>query len=324
VSRIAEVLRDGQPGEVNMNKAVRRLSMGLSLMVLLSLLAAATPALAGTAPSIDVDFSATPTSGYAPLDVQFTDETAVTLFSFLPADGLLSWIGAGDVGVPPCSWELDHWDFGDGGTSTAANPSHVYTRPGQYTVSLTYVWDCPPVASEAGFLPARQAIGNSRPGQIGTETKTRELYIAVLEPKEKKERPLEPARMSVSYLNVDPQQVLPNQEVVVSANVCNQGEEDGTKTATLMVSGNAEQSQSVGVSGGSCKQVVFRLSRAVPGTYQVSVDGMQGQFSVVGTKTVTKNVPTQQETGLGTAGILAIVVVGIVLVIALVLILKKE
>ena len=294
-------------------------------MVLLSLLAATTPALAGITSSIDVDFSATPTSGYAPLDVQFTDETTVTEFGFLPVDGLLSRIGAGDVGPPePCSWELDHWDFGDGGTSTAANPSHVYTRPGQYTVSLTYIRDCPPDASEAGFLPLGRISGNSSPGLIGTETKTRELYIAVLEPKEKKERPLEPARMSVSYLNVDPMQVLPNQEVIVSANVCNQGEEDGTKTATLMVSGNAEQSQSVGVSGGSCKQVVFRLSRAVPGTYQVSVDGMQGQFSVLATRTVTNSVASQQETGLGTAGILAIVVVGIVLIIALVLILKKE
>lgn len=29
------------------------------------------------------------------------------------------------------------WDFGDGSTSTVANPSHTYTAPGSYTVSLT-------------------------------------------------------------------------------------------------------------------------------------------------------------------------------------------
>lgn len=28
------------------------------------------------------------------------------------------------------------WDFGDGGTSSATSPSHLYTRPGTYTVSL--------------------------------------------------------------------------------------------------------------------------------------------------------------------------------------------
>ncbi len=29
------------------------------------------------------------------------------------------------------------WDFGDGGTSTGVNPSHTYTTPGSYTVTLT-------------------------------------------------------------------------------------------------------------------------------------------------------------------------------------------
>src|SRR5439155_22742003 len=29
------------------------------------------------------------------------------------------------------------WAFGDGGTSTATNPTHIYTDPGLYTVALT-------------------------------------------------------------------------------------------------------------------------------------------------------------------------------------------
>jgi len=306
-----------------MNKAVRRLSLGLSLMVLLSLFAAATPALAGT-PDPEVAFSATPTSGYAPLRVQFTDETVVEVWAtaFLPLDGLLSRIEARED-VIECGWLLQEWDFGDGGTSTAANPSHVYTQPGQYTVSLTYEWWCPAAAS---FLPLGDILSNGTPEKVETVTATRNLYITVLAPREERDRPLEPANMSVSYLNISSTQVLPNGEVIVSANVCNQGEEDGTKTATLMVNGNAEQSQTVGVSGGSCKLVVFKVSRTVPGTYQVSIDGMQGQFSVLGPPrlVLADTAPPQQETGLGTAGILAIVVVGIVLVIALVVILKKE
>jgi PKD repeat protein len=58
------------------------------------------------------DFSASPTNGYAPLTVQFTD---------------LSTAG-------PTSWD---WNFGDTGTSTEQNPIHEYTAPGTYTVSLT-------------------------------------------------------------------------------------------------------------------------------------------------------------------------------------------
>lgn len=58
------------------------------------------------------DFSGTPTTGTAPLTVQFTDLSTNT----------------------PTSWA---WDFGDGDTDTVQNPSHVYTTAGTYTVELT-------------------------------------------------------------------------------------------------------------------------------------------------------------------------------------------
>jgi PKD domain len=57
------------------------------------------------------DFSGSPTAGIAPLTVQFTDNST----------------GA------PTSWA---WNFGDGGTSTAQNPSHVYSAAGTYSVTL--------------------------------------------------------------------------------------------------------------------------------------------------------------------------------------------
>jgi len=57
-------------------------------------------------------FTATPTSGTAPLVVQFSDTSA---------------------GVP-VSWA---WNFGDGTTSTAQNPSHTYNVVGTYTATLT-------------------------------------------------------------------------------------------------------------------------------------------------------------------------------------------
>jgi PKD repeat protein/glucose/arabinose dehydrogenase len=59
---------------------------------------------------------ATPTSGAAPLDVQFTGE--------------LSDRGAEDA--PTYAW-----DFGDGATSTEVNPAHTYTEVGTYEVTLT-------------------------------------------------------------------------------------------------------------------------------------------------------------------------------------------
>jgi PKD repeat protein len=200
--------------------------------------------------------------------------------------------------APGCEIVRWLWDFGDGGTSTEQNPAHVYKSQGAFTVILT-VWD------SCGF----------------SDSYTARAYITI---KESKTETPEPADLGVSYLLIDPAQVLPGQEVVISGNVCNQGEERGTKTVSLMVNGVAEQSQSVAVSGGSCQQVVFRVSRAVPGTYQVAIDGMTGQFSVLAPKTVTNNVPSKQDNGLGTAGLIAIIAVAAALIAALVFVFRKD
>jgi serine protease len=78
-------------------------------------------------------FSGSPTSGEAPLTVYFTDESTNN----------------------PTSWS---WDFGDGYTSTAQNPSHEYSSAGTYTVELT--------AANAD----------------GSDTETKVDYITVTEP----------------------------------------------------------------------------------------------------------------------------------------------
>ncbi len=291
---------------------VKKPVLALVLMVMLSVAFAASPVLAVPSPiehPCPVGFSATPTTGYAPLYVQFSDQT----------DWCMSTTTSDEPEGVPCGWVVT-WDFGDGRTAVrhvAAiedvppfDSDHTYTKPGKYTVSLTYEWEC------EAFAP-----GDVAPRTLAF-TETRKMYITVLE--KEKERETEPADMLVSYLNIDPQQVLPGQEVIVSANICNSGEEAGTKTASLAVNGVAEQSQTVGVSGGSCQQVSFRVTRAVPGTYQVSIDGMTGQFSVLAPRTVQASVPSQQDTGLGTAGTATIVAVGIALAIALVMLFRKD
>ena len=58
------------------------------------------------------EFTATPTTGNAPLTVSFTDQSE----------------------NDPTTWQ---WDFGNGSTSTQQNPSHTYNTDGSYTVTLT-------------------------------------------------------------------------------------------------------------------------------------------------------------------------------------------
>ena len=75
-------------------------------------------AVASPPPPVSAGFSASPTSGQAPLGVQFTDQSS----------------------GPVVSWS---WDFGDGASSSAQNPAHTYNNAGSYTVTLT-------VANSAG------------------------------------------------------------------------------------------------------------------------------------------------------------------------------
>ncbi len=112
-------------------------------------------------------------------------------------------------------------------------------------------------------------------------------------------------------------QALPGQVVQVSGNVCNSGSGSGTRTAVFYVNGHAEQSQTVGVSPGACQTVVFYFARAVPGQYQVAIDGSIGYVNVVAPRWVTGTTPATEE-GLGTAGIVCIIVVLGALIIAIV------
>jgi PKD repeat protein len=63
-------------------------------------------------PAPTASFTASPTSGVAPLQVTFTDTSPNN----------------------PTGWS---WTFGDGGASTAQNPVHTFNDPGTYTVTLT-------------------------------------------------------------------------------------------------------------------------------------------------------------------------------------------
>src|SRR6266568_5481512 len=64
-------------------------------------------------PTLTANFTANPTSGQAPLLVQFTDQSTGTI----------------------TAW---NWDFGDGSShSTVQNPSHTYNSVGDFTATLT-------------------------------------------------------------------------------------------------------------------------------------------------------------------------------------------
>jgi PKD repeat protein len=105
------------------------------------------------------DFSGAPTSGDAPLEVSFTDESTGS----------------------PTSW---NWSFGDGEYSTWQHPIHTYTISGVYNVSLnatnafgsdthtivTYITvtaPTTPVPTPTGTIPVQEPIAKTHIPPIG-------------------------------------------------------------------------------------------------------------------------------------------------------------
>ncbi len=110
----------------------------------------------------------TPTNGLAPLAVQFSSA------------------GSND----PENTTLTYaWDFGDGGTSTQANPSHTYTTNGAFTAKLT-------VKDGAGLTAVANVpitVGNRAPvvtiefpkdGQVASFTDKVNYKISVTDPED--------------------------------------------------------------------------------------------------------------------------------------------
>jgi PKD repeat protein len=208
--------------------------------------------------ALHADFTATPTTGLA-ASVDFSDKTS--------------------GGTPPYTYE---WDFGDGATSTAENPSHIYTAPGIYTVALT-------VTDDVG----------------ATDSETKPDYVTVVAEGE--------ASFSVSNLNISPEQVQPNQQVSISVNITNIGDGTGSYNASLYINGQLDNSETVTVEPGATQDLVFTVTRADLGTYDVAFAGLEGQFTVV----------ERPSGGLSTTAIIAIVVVVILLIAAAVFLVPR-
>ena len=95
-------------------------------------------------------------------------------------------------------------------------------------------------------------------------------------------RPLNPAQMSVQYLNVSPQQASANQPVTITTNVVNTGDEGGNYYLALKINGQVEKTKMVSVGAQGTQPVKLTVTKAQPGTYTVDIGGQRGSFVVLG------------------------------------------
>ena len=94
---------------------------------------------AGNTPPV-VEIAASPTIGMAPLTVNFNSDQSY------------------DPDAQPLSYA---WNFGDGGTSTLQNPSHIYTEAGVYDAVLRITEQTAPFSSATKLV--KITVGSNPP-----------------------------------------------------------------------------------------------------------------------------------------------------------------
>jgi hypothetical protein len=90
-----------------------------------------------------------------------------------------------------------------------------------------------------------------------------------------------PARISVKYLTVQPQQALANQPITVYFNIANSGDEAGSYKATLKINGQVEETRTGRVGSHAAVPLKFEVLKDKPGTYSLDINGQQSSFTIL-------------------------------------------
>ena len=90
-----------------------------------------------------------------------------------------------------------------------------------------------------------------------------------------------PGGFEVAQLGIDPAEVNPGQEIRITAQVTNTGDEEESYTAELSINNIAEAVREEVLPAGGTQTLSFLVSKDIPGTYEVALGGLAGQFVVV-------------------------------------------
>ena len=92
-----------------------------------------------------------------------------------------------------------------------------------------------------------------------------------------------PAHFVASGLSILPAEIKVGENVTISLNVANDGEETGTYIVELKINGQTIDSQVVTLDGGQSEPVSFTVTETEAGTYEATVSGLSGAFTVAKT-----------------------------------------
>ena len=104
-----------------------------------------------------------------------------------------------------------------------------------------------------------------------------------------------PASFTIGSLKVSPSTVTSGQSATITAIVSNTGDISGSYLVILKINNAAESSQTITVAGGATQTVSFTTTKTAAGTYDVSVNGLPGSFTVKTAAPVTPPTPPVTE-----------------------------
>ncbi len=115
-------------------------------------------------------------------------------------------------------------------------------------------------------------LTRSHPGIYKVRVGEREATLTVEKPS--------PADFRLSNLEINPAEANVCQTVVITAILTNVGNNQGSYTAELKIDGATNQTQKLTISAGGNCELCFKVAKAFPGIYKVSLGNLNGQFLI--------------------------------------------
>jgi parallel beta-helix repeat protein len=176
-----------------------------------------------------------------------------------------------------------YWTFGDGSSSTAQYPTHTYQNEGNFQVCLTVE------------------------GPGGSDTVCMEVLV---------ETAAGAPNLVVRNLYISATQAQPRQQVVITADVFNEGEAWGDGDMDLIINGQYEQTVGVGVAPGTSQPISFTVYKVPAGEYQVTIGNATGTFYVVEEQQTSQLGSIPMDCGT----LIALIVIGVLVIAALIVV----
>jgi len=82
-------------------------------------------------------------------------------------------------------------------------------------------------------------------------------------------------------LTINPTEINPGQELIITATVTNTGDIEGSYMAELKINDTTQETMQVIVDAGETQALSFLVSKDTPGIYEVAIGGLNGQFEVL-------------------------------------------